>query len=122
MNHAIDDPDWRVRVNCVRSLRNQRVEEVSPVLISLMADRNEHIALTAFSVLNSDAGRYSSDSLIKKLEKMLPDSVHYSWRQRGEAAVLLAKLLKEEVYSAAYPVFRCKLHVPVENHCRSWRD
>ncbi len=49
MNHAIADPDWRVRVNCVRSLRNKRVRDVSPFLISLMADRNEHIALTAFS-------------------------------------------------------------------------
>jgi len=39
MNCAVDDPDWRVRVNCVRSLRNQRVEDASPVLISLMADR-----------------------------------------------------------------------------------
>jgi cyclophilin family peptidyl-prolyl cis-trans isomerase/HEAT repeat protein len=95
INHAFDDPDWRVRVNCVRSLRNQRVEEVLPVLIALMADRNEHVALTAFSVLNSDAGKYSSDNLVKNLQKILPDPVHYSWRQRGEASVLLAKLLKE---------------------------
>jgi peptidylprolyl isomerase len=96
MTHAVDDPDWRVRVNCVRSLRNQRVEDASPVLISLMADKNEHVALTAFSVLNSDAGRYSSDNLVKNLQKILPDSVYYSWRERGEASVLLAKLLKEQ--------------------------
>jgi len=61
-----------------------------------MADKNEHVALTAFSVLNSDAGRYSSDNLVKNLQKILADSIHYSWRQRGEAAVLLAKLLKEQ--------------------------
>jgi peptidylprolyl isomerase len=96
MNHANGDPDWRVRVNCVRSLRNQRVEDVSPVLISLIADKNEHVALTAFSMLNSDAEKYSSGSLVKNMQKILPDSIHYSWRQRGDAAVLLAKLLKEE--------------------------
>lgn len=96
VNHAIGDPDWRVRVNCVRSLRNQRVEDISPVLISLIADKNEHVALTAFSMLNSDAQKYSSDNLVKVLQKILPDSIHYSWRQRGEAAVLFAKLLKEE--------------------------
>jgi len=99
MNHAVDDPDWRVRVNCVRSLRNQRVEEVLPVLIAFMADRNEHVALTALSVLNSDAGKYSSDKLVENLQKILPDSVHYSWRQRGEVSVLLAKLLKQQSIS-----------------------
>ena len=103
MNHAIADPDWRVRVNCVRSLRNKRVRDVSPFLISLVADRNEHIALTAFSVLNSDAGRYSSDILIKKAEKLLPDSLHYSWRRRGEAAILLASLLREEAIPLLVP-------------------
>ena len=96
MNHAIGDPDWRVRVNCVRALRNQMVEDVSPVLISLIADENEHVALTAFSMLNSDAEKYSSGNLVKVLQEILPDSIHYSWRQRGDAAVLLAKLLKEK--------------------------
>lgn len=94
--HVTDDPDWRVRVNCVRSLLDQRIEVVSPVLVSLIADSNEHVSLAAFSVLNSDAGRYSSENLIKNLQKMLADSIGYSWRQRGEAAVLLAKFLKEQ--------------------------
>jgi peptidylprolyl isomerase len=115
MNHAIADPDWRVRVNCVRSLRNKRVQDVSPVLISLMADRSEHVALTAFSVLNSDAGRYSSDIFIKKAQKLLPDSLHYSWRRRGEAAILLASLLREESIPLLVPflgassMFRSKI-------------
>ena len=96
MNHANGDPDWRVRVNCVRSLRNQSVEDIAPVLNSLIADEDEHVALTAFSMLNSDAEKYSSDNLVKILQEILPDSIHYSWRQRGDAAVLLAKLLKEK--------------------------
>ena len=115
MSHALDDTDWRVRVNCVRSLRNQRAEDVSPVLISLMADRNEHVALTAFSVLNSDAGKYSSDRLVQSLQKLLADSIHNSWRQRGEAAVLLAKILKEQSipellrYLGANSMFRSRI-------------
>ncbi len=96
MKHAIDDPDWRVRVNCIRSLRTQTMENVTPVLLSLIADGNEHVALTAFSVLNSVVEKYPSEKLLGTLQRLLADSNHYTWRQRGEAAVLIAKLSKEK--------------------------
>ena len=96
VDHGFDDPDWRVRVNCVRSLRNLQIEKASIVLRTLIADSNEHVSLTAFAVLNSDAAKYSSALLINTVQKILPDSTHYSWGQRGEAGVLLAKLLKAQ--------------------------
>jgi len=94
--HAAADPDWRVRVNCTRSLRGQKSEDALPVLISLAADTNEHVALTAFSILNADPEKYSSESLVKKLQSVLVDSLHFSWRQRGEASIFLAKVLKDK--------------------------
>ncbi|MGA9407792.1 MAG: HEAT repeat domain-containing protein, partial [Bacteroidota bacterium] len=94
LTHVVDDPDWRVRVNCVRSLRSHPVENISPVLISLIAGKNEHVALTAFSVLNAVVEKYPSDNLVELLQNMSEDSVHWSWRRRGEAAIFLAKLLK----------------------------
>jgi|GEM_PF-2132660 len=93
-SHALGDPDWRVRVNCIRSLRLQRSEDASPVLISLIADTNEHAALTALSILNADPEKYSTEGVDKKFESLLTDSVHSSWRRRGEASLFLARVSK----------------------------
>ncbi|MGA7162288.1 MAG: peptidylprolyl isomerase [Bacteroidota bacterium] len=96
VEHVVHDPDWRVRVNCLRSLRSQPVKTVSPFLTSLLSDKDEHVALTAFSVLNSGFEKYSSDYSVETLHKISEDSVHYSWRRRGEAAILMAEHLKDK--------------------------
>ncbi len=95
-NHAAGDPDWRVRVNCVRALRGQTAGAATPVLLSLTADSNEHVALTAFSVLNSDHERYSSESVVERLRSEMEDSLHFSWRRRGDAASFIANAEKDK--------------------------
>ena len=95
-NHALNDSDWRVRVNCTRSLHVQRAQDASQVLISLINGTNEHAALAAFSVLNADPEKYSSERAIKKIQSMMADSIHCSWRRRGNAAEFLSKTLKDQ--------------------------
>lgn len=90
-NLSTRDPDWRVRVNAVRALRTWRTQGVGALLLEMILDQNEHIALTAFSVLNATVGQYLSPGLAASLERVLIDSLHYSWQRRGEAAMLLAK-------------------------------
>jgi len=92
---AAHDKDWRVRVNAVRAMRTFSGKTARPVLFSLIADSNEHVSLAAFSVLNSTTGKYSTDDRYGSLVNFLFDSLHYSWRQRGEAANLMAKLSRE---------------------------
>ncbi len=89
------DKDWRVRVNAVRAMRTFSGETARSVLFSLIADSNEHVSLAAFSSLNFTAGKYLVDDRYGYLINFLCDSLRYSWRERGEAANLMAKLSKE---------------------------
>lgn len=112
---AVHDEDWRVRVNAVRAMRTFSSETARPVLFSLIADSNEHVSLAAFSVLNAAAEKYLSDDRHGSLVNFLFDSLHYSWRQRGEAANLVAKASKERSIPQLVrlldgaPLFRSKI-------------
>jgi peptidylprolyl isomerase len=92
---AAHDKDWRVRVNAVRAMRAFSGETARPVLFSLIADSNEHVSLAAFSALNASGEKYLTDDRYRFLINFLFDSLHYSWRQRGEASNLMAKVSKE---------------------------
>jgi peptidylprolyl isomerase len=112
---AAHDKDWRVRVNAVRAMRTFSGEPARPILFSLIADSNEHVSLAAFSVLNATAEKYLTDDHHGSLINFLFDSLHYSWRQRGEAANLMAKVSKERGipqlvrFLDEAPLFRSKI-------------
>jgi len=115
IRHALKDPDWRVQVNSVRALRNVPIQQTLSSLIPLLSDSNEHVALTAFSVLRIAVHADMIDSLTTPLQRILQGQRDYSWRRRGEAAVLLAKNLGERSISGIVaqlgpsPLFRAKL-------------
>ncbi|HTY10576.1 MAG TPA: peptidylprolyl isomerase [Bacteroidota bacterium] len=114
VSHAVDDPDWRVRVNCVRALKSQG-ERASRLLLSLVSDNNEHVALTAFSLLSSLPEKYLPNNLADDLRTIVTDSTKFTWRERGEAALLFAAVLKERSvsllcnYLKTEPLFRAKI-------------
>jgi peptidylprolyl isomerase len=90
------DVDWRVRVNAVRALKKYPAALARPALLTLIVDANEHVSLAAHSVLNASVERYASEDLIQMERRIISDSLHFSWRQRGEAAVFIAQQLKEK--------------------------
>ncbi len=90
------DSDWRVRVNAIRSLRNFDDTAVRSMLMKFLDDKNEHISLTAFSILEQVKKENISAADIQKLKNMLVQKSRYSWRQRGEAAIILAKVQGEK--------------------------
>jgi len=114
VRHAVKDPDWRVRVNCVRALKNQR-EGGLPLLLSLVQDNDEHVSLTAFSLLSTIPQEYFSGGIENTLRMIAIDSINFTWRQRGEAAILFATVAKERAVSLltdclnSEPLFREKL-------------
>lgn len=109
------DKDWRARVNAIRAMGNYSGEATRSVLLSLIADSNEHVSLAAFSVLLAIAEKYLTKEHQGFLINYLFDSLHYSWRQRGEAANLMAKLSKERSipqlvrFLEGSPLFRSKI-------------
>ncbi len=109
------DKDWRARVNAVRAMRIFSGGTAGPVLFSLLADSNEHVSLAAFSVFNATPEKYLTDDREGYLKSVLFDSLRYSWRQRGEAAILIAKLSKARSipqlirFLDGAPLFRSKI-------------
>ena len=113
---ATSDPDWRVRVNAVRALKIFPIDWKGPILAGLIRDKNEHVSLTSYSMLGAIGDSPFISGLADTLKTVLCDSLHFSWRQRGEAALLLAKNLKEQSiplisgYLREGPQFRARLH------------
>ena len=115
VRHALEDKDWRVRVNSVRAMKNFSSVVARRLLFALLRDKDEHVELTAFSVMSAAPEKYASDSLSDQLVQILGARTMYSWRVRGEAAVLLARLLKNGSIGhiaqslETDPMFRAKL-------------
>ncbi|MCX6136658.1 MAG: peptidylprolyl isomerase, partial [Ignavibacteriales bacterium] len=87
-NAALEDSDWRVRVNATRALRLHKSARTSSVIQKLIVDPCEHVSLTALGLLKS---RSSVDGdLLAACEGIYNDSTGFSWRQRGEAIFILA--------------------------------
>ena len=110
------DRDWRVRVNATRALKIYPLGWKGQLLANLMRDKNEHVSLTAYSMLGAIGDSLFVVGLIDALKDVLRDSLHCSWRQRGEAALLLAKNLKAQSiplitgYLHEGPQFRARLY------------
>lgn len=115
MVRAESDPDWRVKVNAVRALQKSPSEQTDQLLLKLIVGADEHVALTAFSVINAGGARYGSGAFLAGSTRILNDSASFSWRRRGEAAMLLARSLHEKsvqllkTHLDSRPLFRAKL-------------
>ena len=81
--------DWKIRVNAIQALRRSPIPEIKDRVRSLISDTNEHISLTAMTAYNGllTADNFKTDGEIFK--EILSDSVRYSYRQRGQAALIL---------------------------------
>ncbi len=110
-----EDPDWRVRVNALRTLQKFPGARTDQLLLKLIVGRDEHVALTAYSVLISGGSRYGTEAFAAASIQVLNDSGSFSWRRRGEAALLLAKCLREKSLPLmsslldSNPLYRAKL-------------
>lgn len=106
---ALNDGDWRVRVNAIRGL--VRVSppahaRVLPALFPLIADSNEHISLTTLTTLGDM--NLSKSPFAVECRKALVEAMNdpkYSQRQKREAAVALGKLLREEAFLILHSQF-----------------
>ena len=88
LHAALEDSDWRVRVNATRALRSEESQQTIHTLADLLQDSCEHVSLAAFGVLK--AWDKIDPALLDICEKIFGDSSAFSWRQRGEAAFILA--------------------------------
>ncbi len=89
---AAADKDWRVRVNALRALRNFPDGNVISILQKSVYDKNDHVSLTALSVISQLPAieKLGIDSAF--IAKIFFNKKSYNPLQRGEAAVILAKL------------------------------
>ena len=88
LHAALEDSDWRVRVNATRALRLDESQQTIHTIAHLLRDSCEHVSLAAFGVLK--AWDKIDPALLDMCEKIFGDSSAFSWRQRGEAAFILA--------------------------------
>jgi cyclophilin family peptidyl-prolyl cis-trans isomerase/HEAT repeat protein len=86
---ALQDPDWRVRVNATRALCLYESQQTTHAMLRLLHDSCEHVSLAAFGVLK--LWERIDTVLLNECEKIFEDSAEFSWRQRGEAAFILAE-------------------------------
>jgi len=92
---AKNDVDWRVRVNALRALRNSPLKSIENTIKLLAEYKNEHVSLTALSTLEgllSDNEIRSQQSFFKNI---VTNSKRYTSRQRGEAALILGRRMKD---------------------------
>jgi peptidylprolyl isomerase len=89
---AMKDGDWRVRVNAIRALRTK--SNFRNDLIKLIADKNDHIALTALS--SYDALTTNEVQFIDSLQFIaMLQSGGYGTALKEEVRTLIAKKLGE---------------------------
>ncbi|HTX18104.1 MAG TPA: peptidylprolyl isomerase [Bacteroidota bacterium] len=98
IDRAAKDPDWRVRVNCIRALQANPGEESLAALVNLCRDENEHVALTAYSAINTVAGKMRGEKLASTSISLFEDVGRFSWRRKAAAAELLAGCLGKKAY------------------------
>ncbi len=108
---ALQDSDWRVRVNSIKALAGvgrSLQARVIPVMLTLLADSSEHVSLTAASTLGTLD--LSGSSFIPECRKGLVEVMNdprYTQRQKREAAIALAKLAPID----AFPILSSQLNL-----------
>jgi peptidylprolyl isomerase len=101
---ADDDKNWQPRVSALRAFGKLSIEKYQGILFSVLPalhDTNEHISLEAIATLRTLS---TADSLHENLKEETWDDLlkivennegKYSFRQQGEASVVLLKLFRE---------------------------
>jgi len=89
---AKKDKDWRVRVNAIRALRTK--SNAKSEIESLIADKNEHVALTAMATFD---GMFPSEAPFSDSAKWIArlQSKNYAVSVREELRKFIAKRLGE---------------------------
>ncbi len=96
--------DWKIRVSVIRALRNTQSDDVIDRLRALIDDRNEHVSLTALTALD---GLFSNDQFERvrgTFAAILSNSSKYSFRQRGESALIIGKRGGNRALTLLYPL------------------
>lgn len=102
------EPDWRVRVNAIRSITkvdSTLHPRVLPLLLKLFADSNEHVALTAIASVGDMSLRRSRfrTEVRKGLVEVMGGPFD---RRKREAAIALGKVLGADAYPILAERFR----------------
>lgn len=97
------DPDWRVRVNAVKSLALYGPETAGRAITGILRtvhDPDEHVSLTAMSSIGriKDVRQPFRNEIELVLVGLLEDGGRYSERQKKEAAVTLARMNGANAY------------------------
>ncbi|MBI2429726.1 MAG: HEAT repeat domain-containing protein [Ignavibacteriales bacterium] len=87
------DKDWRVRVNAVRALRTKN--KFRNEMLSLLADKNEHVALTAMTSYDAMTAGETNFKDSTKVISILSSNAHAS-SVKEEARKYVAKKLGEQ--------------------------
>ena len=88
---AQSDPDWRVRVNAIRALRNSQTEDAKAAIRLLVNDKNEHVSLTALTTLDGLLNGQEMNAERPFFKNIVTNAQQYSPRQRGEATLILGR-------------------------------
>src|SRR6478609_2507586 len=94
---ALNDPDAGLRINALRALGSYADSALAPAAISLLADENANVQLTAATVLGQLGGAGSVAALQRGLEG------RRSWAVRREALLSLARIDRAAFRGAVTP-------------------
>lgn len=116
------EKDWRVKVNMLNSLTNYRLdslEELTGQILSVLGDGigsdNEHVSLTALSVLGkmfadlkdskNNTARSNSVNLKEEFRSGLDSSLKLSWRIKSELANSMSLIFRDESKPELFKAF-----------------